>query len=98
MNTKTILISLIALQSPVLLAQESEKCPADLVQYWKAAVVRMDNADAVPRFLINNQCLQVQGSTEFPQLAVQRLDDPEHPELVDRMYAQLNWQPAAIKH
>lgn len=97
MNAKAILISLLALQSPVLLAQEHEKCPADLVRYWKGAVERMGSADVVPRFLINNQCLQVQGSTEFPQLTVQRLDNPEHAELVDQMYAQLNWRPA-VKH
>ena len=98
MNTKSILISFIALHSPLLLAQEAEKCPTELVHYWKGAFERMGNADAVPRFLVDNHCLQVNGSPEFPQLTIQRLDNPEHAELVDRMYAQLNWQPAAIRH
>lgn len=98
MNIKPALLA-ITLITPAAatLAEDNKQCPQELVTFWQTVSTRMENADAVPRFLLNNQCIKVQGSTEFPALTAQRLDDPERQELIDQMYAQLNW-PASSKN
>jgi len=90
MTIKPVLISCVMLCSSVAFANDAP-CPADLVEHWKTFAAHTENADAIPRFLLDNHCLERKGSTDFAQLTLQRLDNPEQLELVDQMYARLNW-------
>lgn len=90
MIIQSVLISAALLSGSLALADDKQ-CPTDLVEHWKAFAVHTENADAIPRFLLDNGCLDVKGSTDFPQLTQQRLDYPEQAELVEQMYARLNW-------
>lgn len=98
MNIKPVVISCVLLYSPVMMAAEDNRCPPELVKFWTSVAHRMQNADAIPRFLLNNRCLAMRGATNFSDLTAQRLDEPERAELVDQMVAQLHWaNPASLK-
>lgn len=91
MTIKPILLTCTLLAGTNALAAQNTECPVELVNYWKNFATKMDNPDAVPRFLLENNCFRAVGTTQFPVLASERLDNPGQQELVDKLYAQLTW-------
>lgn len=91
MNRKTAFLILALGSSTAANAEPGNKCPAELVNFWKSFAIRTENPDAIPRFLLQNDCFRALGITAFPELTRKRLDQPGRTELVDQMVAQLGW-------
>lgn len=98
MTIKSILLCCTLAASGAAMAGPDNPCPAEMVNFWKNFANKMDNPDAVPRFLLQNNCFRAVGTTDFPVLTVERLNNPDHQELVDRLYAQLAWTDGYNAH
>ena len=76
-------------------AETKDACPADLVNFWKNFAVNTDNYSAIPEFLLRNECFRARVSTEFHTAMVNRFDNPDDPQYVDQLYAQLDWDKSS---
>jgi hypothetical protein len=92
MKFKSLLLAVTCtLVASSALAEQGNACPADLVKFWTTVANQSLDPDAVPRFLVDNHCVEVFGkATKFHDLTAQRLDQPESEEVLNDMMAQLN--------
>ncbi len=67
------------------------ECPTHLVNFWKTFAMQTENPDAIPGFLLSNECFRATTSPEFYELALKRLDHPENAKLVGQLYSELTW-------
>lgn len=72
-------------------ADPEGKCPAELVNFWKNYAMNSQNLEAIPGFLLTNECLRATTSPEFYLTTLKRLDHPENVDFVTVLYAELSW-------
>ena len=84
-------ITALFLASIPVAAEEPTGCPTELVNFWKTFAMHTQNPDAIPGFLLTNECFRATTSPEFYEIALKRLDNPENPNYVRQLYAELTW-------
>ena len=67
------------------------ECPTQLVNFWKTFAMHTENPDAIPSFLLTNECFRATTSPEFYNIALKRLDNPENMKLIGQLYSELSW-------
>lgn len=86
MGVLTFLIS-----ASVFANDKKATCPSHLVNFWKSFAMHTENPDAIPGFLLTNECFRATTSPEFYKIALKRLDNPENEAYVGQLYAELSW-------